>query len=203
MKELILTDEQTNELQRLLRFYHAEAQRCRDARAYLAGCVAAGAALETGLILMVSLYPEEAVATGKYPTTRKKIRPLLDWRFDALLAVAKKANWLPSGLDRETDDWDGRRAKVGDYAEVVREIRNLAHPARYLQDHTNKRVTRRHLESVLNSVEAAESWLLARIEQSLLEAMKAEGWVQKVSRRSTRAPSDRTPKKKPRRGKPT
>jgi hypothetical protein len=194
MGELTLTDDQHEELHRLLRFYHAESRRCRAAKAYLAGCVVAGAALETVLILMVGIYDEEAAATGSLPRQKGRIKPLLSWNLAELLTVAKAANWLPSGLHYGMDDWDHRKAKAGDYAEVVREMRNLAHPARYVEAHHGKRVTRKHLEWVLDSVDTATSWLLARVEESLVEAMKAEGWVPEKQHRSAKASRRRAPK---------
>jgi hypothetical protein len=55
---------------------------------------------------------------------------LLDWNLVVLLSVAKAANRLPAALNLD-DDWNGRKWKVGDYTEVVRMVRNLAHPGRY------------------------------------------------------------------------
>jgi hypothetical protein len=45
-----LTDDQEKELYRLQRLYWREALRCEDSKAYLAGCVVVGSALETLLI---------------------------------------------------------------------------------------------------------------------------------------------------------
>jgi hypothetical protein len=42
----------------------------------------------------------------------------LNWKYIELLRVAKAANWLPSALDLE-NDWSNRKARIGDYAEVV------------------------------------------------------------------------------------
>jgi hypothetical protein len=39
-------------------------------------------------------------------------------------------------LEYGKDDWNAKKAKIGDYAEVVRDMRNLAHPARYMEDRT-------------------------------------------------------------------
>jgi hypothetical protein len=50
-----LTEDQEKELWRLQRYYWKEALRCEDAEAYLAGCVMLGSALETILVLMISL----------------------------------------------------------------------------------------------------------------------------------------------------
>ena len=55
-----LTDEEKKELYRLNRFYWKEARRCERAKAYLAGCVMLGSALETLLILMINCHSDEA-----------------------------------------------------------------------------------------------------------------------------------------------
>ena len=123
-----LTEEEAREFWRLYRLYWREAERCEEAKAYLAGCVMLGSALEALLILMVDVYDEQAAATGRVPMKGKKPKPLLDWDLGKLLRVAKAAGWLPAKLDPDKDDWDGRKAKVGDYAEVARVVRNLAHP---------------------------------------------------------------------------
>jgi hypothetical protein len=169
-----VSDEQERELHRLRRFYRNEARRCSRGRGYLAACVMAAAELETSLLLMVNIYPEEATAAGKLPTHKKAVKPLVEWSLAELLRVAKAAGWLPSGLELG-DDWNRRRAKVGDYAEVARQVRNLLHPARYMEDHFGKRVTKKHLKLVFETIEAAGSFLLARVETSLQEHMKAEG----------------------------
>jgi hypothetical protein len=54
---LELDDNDQAEILRLARFYLNEAKRCEKAKAYLAGCVMLGAALEASLILMVGMYP--------------------------------------------------------------------------------------------------------------------------------------------------
>ena len=161
----ILTDEEEKELFRLQRSYWKEAIHCQDAKAYLAGCVMLGSALETLLILMVNAYGEEAEKTGKIPSPRGKPKPLLKWDLAELLTVAKKAGWLPSALDLK-DDWNWRKAKVGDYAEVVRMMRNLAHPARYLKDHHGRRVTNKYLQRQFAVVLACRDWLAATITAS-------------------------------------
>jgi hypothetical protein len=51
-----LTMEQEQELYRLNRLYWREARKSERAKAYLAGCVMLGSALETMLILMINCY---------------------------------------------------------------------------------------------------------------------------------------------------
>jgi hypothetical protein len=174
MEGLELSDTEEAELRRLLRFYHRETGRCRNAKAYLAGCVMAGAELETALLLMVAAYPKEAMATNKLPKQKKTIKPLLDWNLGELLRVAKAASWLPAALEYDKDDWNRKKAKIGDYAELVREIRNLAHPARYMEDHYNKRVTQKHLELVLEIINGVGNWFYSRLAKTVIEHMDEE-----------------------------
>jgi hypothetical protein len=169
-----LTDEEEKEFLRLSKFYWAEAKRCRSAKAYLAGCVMLGSALETLLTLMINCYPEEAELTGKIPAKNNKPKPLLDWTLAELLRVAKTAGWLPAGLDVNKDDWNNRAAKIGDYAEVARMVRNLLHPAKYREEHFRKRMTRKYLERQFETVSACNDWLLAHISDSILAQLEKE-----------------------------
>ena len=170
-----LTEEEEKELWRLNRFYFEEAKRCEVGKAYLAGCIMLGSALETLLTLMVNVHSDDAENTGKLPMKKGQPKPLLDWKFVDLLRVAKAANWLPSALDLDNDEWTSRKARIGDYAEVVRMMRNLAHPARYLKDHYRKRVTNKYLQRQFEVVLLCRDWLQARNNKALLEHMKAEG----------------------------
>jgi hypothetical protein len=174
MKHLALTDEQEAELHRLSRLYRREAERAAQGKAYLAACVMAGSALETLLVLMVAGYPEDLVAVADTLPKHKGVpKLLLKWSLAELLRVAKLAGWLPAGL-RLDDDWSHRKAKIGDYAEVVRLTRNLLHPAVYIEDHHKQRVTKRYFDSVFATVVATAGHLGARVERSLLARMKAE-----------------------------
>lgn len=171
-----LSDEEEKELYRLSRFYWQEAIRCEESKAYLAGCVMLGSALETLLVLMINIYADEAEQTGKVPTVKGKPKPLLDWQFVELLRVAKAAKWLPSVLNLE-DRWSNKTARIGDYAEVVRQVRNLAHPARYVEDHRGKRVNAKYLRRQFEVVLLCRDWLSERNNKSLLEHMRAEGII--------------------------
>jgi len=168
-----LTEDEEKELWRLNRFYWKEAKRCEEAKAYLAGCVMLGSALENILMLMISLYHDDADRTGKVPHAKGKPKPLLKWDLVELLRVAKAAGWLPAGL-KLGDPWDSRKARVGDYAEAAREMRNLAHPARYVQDLPRVRVTKRYLQRQFEIVLACRDWLAAHNNRELLKAIEEE-----------------------------
>ena len=169
-----LTDEEEREFSRLYRFYWREAERCEEAKAYLAGCVMLGSALEALLVLMVNCYCDEAALTGLVPVRAGKPTPLLDWNLGELLRVAKAANWLPAGLIVDKDEWNTRKAKVGDYAEVARMVRNLAHPGRYRKEHFRGRVTGKYLQQQFEVVDACRGWLAEHNNKALRAHMKEE-----------------------------
>jgi hypothetical protein len=129
--------------------------------------------LETILILMINLYADEAKKTGKFPTSKGKQEPLLKWDLADLLKVAKAAGWLPTALNLN-GDWNWRKAKVGDYAEVARMMRNLAHPGRYLQDHTGRRVTNKYLRRQFEIVLACRDRLAHHNNRELLKHLEEE-----------------------------
>jgi hypothetical protein len=154
-----LTDDEEKELYHLQRLYWRETLRCKEAKAYLSGCALLGSALETLLILMINANSDEAEQTGKVPIHKGKPKPLLHWQFIELLHVAKAAGWLPSQLDLN-DAWSSRKARIGDYAEVVRQVRNLVHPAGYAEDHRGKRVTPKYLQHQFEVVLLCRDWLV-------------------------------------------
>ncbi len=73
------------------------------------------------------------------------LKPLETWNLFDLLTVAKERNWLPVGSSFE-DEWDDASAQIGDYGDVIRQIRNLVHPIRYALDLPRKRITKRYLD---------------------------------------------------------
>ena len=153
-----LSDEEQQEYWRLYRMYLREARRCERANAYLAGCVMLGSALETLLSLMVEVFADDAEKTGKIPTKKGRPKSLVDWDLGELLRVAKAAKWLPAALEL-SDEWNSRKARIGDHAEIVRMVRNLAHPGRYRKDHFRGRFTRRTYQRQYQRVEFCKDWL--------------------------------------------
>ncbi len=163
-----LTQAQEKELYRLQRFYWAEAKRCEDANAHLAGCVMVGSAVECLMVLFTNIFFEEALATGKAPTRKNgKIKPLLKWDLGDFFPVAKAANWFPETIK-------GKRAAIRDSAVTLKQIRNLVHPARYLQDHHGRRVTKKFLAFSFETALDARDWLLDRVETDIEKRLQEE-----------------------------
>jgi len=165
-KWFYLKEQDFNELLRLSHVYYREAIRCEDSKAYIAGCVMAGACLETLLVMMVNMYGAEVQAADLVPIMKQKLKPLLKWTLRELVLAARGMNWLQAGLQIGAE-WNTRRANIGDYAEVLRQIRNLVHPARYLQDHSPLRVTRKYLKQSIEIIEVVAKHLEAKVSASL------------------------------------
>jgi hypothetical protein len=173
MSKFELTEEQYDEVLRLSRAYYREARKCMDSKAYLAGCIMMGAALEASLLAFANCYSSEALRSSNAPTKRGNIKPLAEWRLQELLAVAKDQGWLQSSLSLD-EEWNGKKAQIGDWAEVLRQIRNLIHPVRHMLDFSRKRITKKYLETAFEIFEVATDYLLNKIYGSLRIAFEAE-----------------------------
>ncbi len=171
MADISLPDDKYKEIIRLSRLYYRQAKRCQDGKAFLAGCIMMGASLEATLLGFTNCFPEEAASSIFAPHKGKTVKPLMNWSLADLLAVAKDLKWLPAALSSE-EGWSNAKAEIGDYAEVVREIRNLVHPARYAADYPRRRITENYLDGLFEIVETATDYLRAKLTVSLNALME-------------------------------
>ncbi len=174
----------------LFTFYRDEAERCRESGAYLAGCVLLASALEAALLAMAECFSEEVARFARESRAKELSRPRREWGLSQLLLVARNLGWLPSsGLDPGSTE--PREAKVGDYVEVVRVIRNLIHPAIYLREYPNEAITERHLGISYKVLEIACECLSTRLESAL---KRPEGDTERgPKKRRSRKKHDREP----------
>lgn len=166
MEDIALSTEQEKEILRVATQYKREAEKCFGAKAYLSGCVLMGAAMEAVLLSTANCFPKIVASAKCAPKKDGKIKRLDRWTFMDLLAVAKELNWLPSGLSLK-DEWDSAQAGIGDYVEVVRQIRNLIHPVRYVNDFSKKRVAKKYLVACFEIVDTATDYLYSLVSDSL------------------------------------
>jgi hypothetical protein len=135
------------------------------------------AALEASLMATVHCFSEEVLASKSKPMKDGAPKPLIGWSLFELLRVAKELNLLPAQLSLD-EEFDDDKALIGDYAEVVRQIRNLVHPARYVEDLPHKRVAKRHLELSYEVLDIATDYLTNRVVnslQSVIDDVENEG----------------------------
>lgn len=91
-----------------------EAGRCRSNKAYLAGIVMLGSALETLLLGVLLENPKGRQAATKAPRDSEgKIASIFDWNLRSLIEVAHELRWI---------DRDAR-----DFSQLLRDYRNLVH----------------------------------------------------------------------------
>ena len=166
MEDFVLSSEQGGEILSIATLYKREAKKCFRAKAYLSGCVLMGAAMEALLFSAINCFPWKIASVKCAPKSKGEIKRLDRWTFSELLAVAIELNLLPSGLSSE-DKWSSAHAKIGDYANLVRKIRNLIHPVRYVNDFSRKRVTKKYLEACFVIVDAAADYLYLLVSTSL------------------------------------
>jgi len=144
---------QSSEVWRLVDLYRAEAEKCRQIGAYLAGCVMLGSALEAGLLLMAECQVDNVRASARVPkTNRGAPKPPQKWTLGELLDVGKDMTWLPAAP-----------GDVGDYAWAVQKTRNLVHAGTYVTEHAGVDIGEEDYESAYTVVQAAFDWLDNRI----------------------------------------
>jgi len=173
MKQFELTEKQFKELMRLCRLYRREADRAMETKAYLAGCVMIGAALEADLLATCDCYSDEI--PDELIPKRKNGKPkhLLDWTLFQLLRVARECGWLPADLNLQ-EKWDEKRANIGDYAVILKDMRNFVHASCHIVDFPKSRVTKRRMEMCFEILEVASTHLQAKLHGSLKVAIEEE-----------------------------
>jgi len=173
MNPFELTEEQFNELVRLCGLYRREAKKCMQAKSYVAGCVMIGAAMEADLTAMCHCYSDE-ISKELIPRKNGKPKHILKWSFFDLLKVARKCEWLPARLSLQ-EEWNQKKAEIGDWAEVVRQFRNLVHPSWYISIFPKSRITKNRMEMCFEVAEVAGNYYLAKLSKSIKAAIsKAE-----------------------------
>lgn len=146
-----MSENDFDSLQKLMRQYHKEAQRCKLANAPLAGCLMLAAAMEAVLLSMAYCFKDEVLATETFRKIGEK--DLRKWNLKDLVALARETKWLPSKLPIDKiarlsgiePEEALKQGDVGYFAEAVREVRDLVHPGRNLRLWAGVEVTKEYL----------------------------------------------------------
>ncbi len=100
----------------------AEAQRCVDAKAFLAATIVMGSLLEGLLLGVCQRFPKAVNTCASAPTDKQgKVLQLHQWSLASMIDVAHQLGWL--GLD------------VKKFSHALRDFRNLIHPYEQLSTH--------------------------------------------------------------------
>jgi hypothetical protein len=138
----------------LINRFDREAQRCAKARAYYAACVLQGAVLEGLLTAVCDGYVNEVSAyLSALPERQRPKGQPVNWTLDQLIKVAVSLNWLPIRRGQK-----GPR-KIGDWLNLVKELRNLVHPGKHLRDYPDIYLRKAHFTDSFSIVRAATDHL--------------------------------------------
>jgi len=145
-------------------------------RAYLAACVMQAAALESLLQALCFLYPREIKKTSVYEKKKKrgfhrKRNRALDFKYVELINIAAELSWFPP---RKVVVW-GRRTSLAGFVHELRNLRNYVHPGVLAPMEKPLKFTKGVFNVVFEIFEVANSWLLHRVERSLLKRMERGG----------------------------
>lgn len=159
----------------ILKTYHDQAVRSEKCRAYLAGCVFLGAAIEGGLLATSKCYPSQVRQSLKYRSKRKKDRNLDKWGFLDLLELGRELRWIPSRIPMgKIARASGITVKsalangdLGYFADVVREIRNLVHPGVYVRKMRNVKIAKSYYRFCYDVEDIVFGYLYRKLEISI------------------------------------
>lgn len=120
--------------------YETEATICAQGKAFHAAAAMIGSAMETALLIVCLNYRDNAIeARNLLP---EQIRPKFtnprSWNFNQLVMIVDKAGWLPD-IVVEDDILSSYRL-----TNLVRQLRNMLHPARHLSDRSVLDVERQY-----------------------------------------------------------
>jgi hypothetical protein len=164
--------EKIGRLVQLINFYKTEAEKCKENRAYLAGCVMYGAMLEAILLSMCLCYPDQVRRTEIYKRKYKKrcnINKFLYISLRDLIKIATKLEWLPA----KTDVRKLEEAEIGNLTEIITEIRNLIHPGKWIREKEYKklRISRRHCEMIFDILQGVNEYLFNKLIKDIKKAI--------------------------------
>jgi hypothetical protein len=169
----------------ILNVYRDQALKCKKVRAYLAGCVFLGSALEAGLLAMTKTSSSQVRRSQKYLNRPKKDRNVDEWGLFDLLELARELRWIPSELPMgKVARASGISAKkalangdLGYFADVVREIRNLVHPGVYVREMKNVKITKSYYEFCYEITAHVFDFLRQKLEASIRMSHAFRTWA--------------------------
>ena len=156
-KRGFLSNEKFILLRKIVVRYHSEAEKCASVRAYYAACVMIGAALEAMLLQMCDLFEDEVdQAVLKLP--RKPKGSIEHWSLGDLIEIAVAAEWLPTR-------WGPNLAEpgIGEKANLIRRLRNLAHPGVHLREVDEVPITAAYYRVAYALYDSARDWLWMKL----------------------------------------
>jgi len=163
----------SDRLAKMSLFYHREAERCADNRAYFAACIFTGAALEALLLSMCYVEDRAVRRTPTYKQKRFRSRrnKFFEFNLYQLISIAGELKWIPAkeiGLN-------GRKTTLQELLHAARDTRNTIHPAVWAKEGGPLRMRKSTYEFIFEVFDVTREWLLHHVHASLRRRMHEEG----------------------------
>lgn len=144
--QFTISQQQLAELTELAGKLHAEAERCRDARRWLAALMLLGGSVEAVLLATTCIFEPELRKAGLWKP--RKDDPTR-WTLGELATITRQAGWLPAQPPDTSDDRTEPHQKattddtiftpldgqIGDAMKFVERLRNMiVHPGAYVRE---------------------------------------------------------------------
>jgi hypothetical protein len=163
----MLSERRLKKLGTLIKGYQREVDGCTRAQAYHAACIILGAQVEGMLLGMCCLRENEVRKWfADLPASQRPKNSINQWDLATLSRVARDLKWLPARHHPRA------HTKVGDWVDVLREIRNLVHPGKHIRDYPKVRIGRLHLSDAQAVCGAVERYLLSDLANDLKRASR-------------------------------
>lgn len=124
-------DEHVRVLKDIVVRHEEEASRAASAKAYTAGVILIGAALEGLLLIRCLRSKQKAIRAAGTLSRRQRPLPSDDptkWKFETLISTCLSAGWLPR-ISTEYAQY-----APASLADILRNMRNLVHPGRCMRE---------------------------------------------------------------------
>jgi hypothetical protein len=170
----------SDRLAKISLFYHSEAERCANNRAYFAACILTGAALEA-LLLSMCYVEDRSVRrtpTHKKKKFRSKRNRFFEFNLYQLISIAGELKWIPGKEIR----LNGRKTTLEELLHAARQTRNMIHAAVWAKEGGPSRAHKSTYESIFEVFDVTREWLLHHVHTSLRRSIYRSEMTSAVSR---------------------
>jgi len=130
--------------------------------------------LEAALQAMCFIYTTDIRKTATYQRKHfhGKKNKALEFSLYELVNIATELAWFSA----KRITYGRRRTDLASLVHEIRDLRNHVHPSKWARKHPKTlRINKAVYAAVFDVIDVANSWLLHRVEQSLLKSIKREG----------------------------
>ena len=139
--------------------------------------------MEASILAMAFVHESEVIGSKTY---QERSEPdLRKWELKTLLDLSRELKWIPSSLvvgviARQSGiepDEALKRGDIGYFADVVREVRDMVHPGRYVRLWSGVPLTNDFVESVEETVGVVTEALENKLHETIRQSPEFQEWA--------------------------